>query len=255
MASRRNADWVPLTRGLLGGIYLALVPFSSGGYARFDQTSKETHLNAILKQRRFQVLALLILVAPLQYYFAEREIGGTTIRRGSTVPELPAAAASGDDWSPADERGRFVVLSFWASWCGPCKRELPSLDSLLRQLDSTDAVRFYAVNVLESRREADAYFASEGLSLPILYDTDGRIADAFGVTALPTLILIDREGKVKFVEVGYKPWAINTLAHIVDESVPGAFGEIMSPEEMIFQRNSDDQTPPDDTAATTESTS
>jgi thiol-disulfide isomerase/thioredoxin len=213
-------------------------------------------LNSILRQRRLQVLALLVLVAPFQYYFADRELAGTTIRRGSTVPDLSAVVESGPAWSPADERGRVLVLSFWASWCGPCKRELPGLDSLLNQLDSTAAVRFYAVNVLESRREADGYFASEGLRLPILYDSDGRIADAFGVTSLPTLILIDREGIVKWVQVGYQPWAVNTMAHVVDEMVPGAFGELFSPEEMIFQRDSvDERRPPDDSAATTESTS
>jgi len=213
-------------------------------------------LNAILKQRRFQVLAILLLLTPLQYYFADREIAGSIIRRGSAVPDLTAAAEAGAAWNPADERGRVVVLSFWASWCGPCKRELPQLDSLFHRLDSTNAVRFYAVNVLESRREADGFFAEEDLSLPILYDTPGRIADAFGVASLPTMVLIDREGKVRWVEVGFKPWAVNTLAHIVDEMVPGAFGELLTPEEMIFERDSDgDVMPPHDTSSTPESTS
>jgi thiol-disulfide isomerase/thioredoxin len=242
-------------RGPLGGIYLALVLASPGGYARFGKTPEGYHLKAILKQRRFQVLALLVLVAPFQYYFADRELAGTTIRTGSTVPDMPATAESGDAWNPADEGGRVVVLSFWASWCGPCKRELPGLDSLLGRLDSTDAVRFYAVNVMESRREADGFFAAEGLSIPILHDADGHIANAFGVTSLPTLILIDREGKVKWVKVGYEPWAVNTLAHVVDDMIPGAFGELLSPEEMIFQRHPDLEPSPDDSTATPESTS
>ena len=161
---------------------------------------------------------------------------GTTIRRGTTVPNTSAFTQTGQSWTAAGDKGRVVALSFWASWCGPCKRELPVLDSLLRELDSTDAVRVYAVNVLESPELADAYLASAGLDIPVLYDIDGSIADAFGVTALPTLVVINRDSEVRWVEVGYQPWNIKELAQVVDEMVPGAFGEVPPPEDIIFER-------------------
>jgi len=180
------------------------------------------------------VLALLLLVVPLQIFFARRQWSERPLREGAAAPVAGITDARGNRWSIGDEDGRFVVLSFWASWCGPCKRELPELDSLYRQLDSTSSIRFYAVNVDEGESLARSYFESAGISLPLLYISATAASNDWSVRALPTLIIIDRAGAIIDVQTGYQGWGAVGLAMLLDERVPGAFGDITLPAETIF---------------------
>jgi thiol-disulfide isomerase/thioredoxin len=198
-----------------------------------------------LNSRPVWVLILLIVVIPFQYYFARRQWSDRTLQEGRAAPQDGITDARGRAWSVSDEAGRFVVLSFWASWCGPCKRELPELDSLYRQLDSTAAIRIYAVNVDESERVAADYFDAAGLSLPLLYIGAAAASQEWSVSALPTLVVIDRQGEVIDVQTGYQAWGINALAYRLDESVPGAFGELTSPADAIL--GNDGEAVPDPT--------
>jgi len=191
-------------------------------------------LARLIHSRPAWVLMLALLVVPLQLYFARRQWSERPLQEGAAAPATAVTDARGAAWSIADEQGRFVVLSFWASWCGPCRRELPELDSLHRQLDSTSAIRFYAVNVGETETVARRYFDSAGFSLPLLFVSAATASDEWSVQALPTLVVIDRGGGVMSVQTGYQGWGVSGLALLLDGEVSGAFGEVLSPAERIF---------------------
>jgi thiol-disulfide isomerase/thioredoxin len=118
------------------------------------------------------------------------------------VAEVVAGEGLGDRVELAQLRGRVVVLDFWASWCPPCRRSIPILNELARDLTHR-GVSFYGVNtepvpsprVADFHRELDARF-------PSLHDPDGTLQTEFGVEALPTLVVIDAEGRIRHVETG-----------------------------------------------------
>jgi peroxiredoxin len=109
----------------------------------------------------------------------------------------------GGTTSLAADRGKIVVINFWAAWCGPCKTETPQFDSVYRQLKAR-GVDFMGVDTKDVKSNAQAFVKDYGISYPIVYDEPGEIALRLGDlpdTALPFTVLIDRAGRVAAVYI------------------------------------------------------
>ncbi len=121
------------------------------------------------------------------------------------TPAIHATDLSGRAWTSADLAGKVVVVNFWATWCPPCKEEMPSLQMLHDISDGNTLV--LAVNVNEPAARVARYAQSTGLSLPILLDTKSDMARRFGVTAFPTSVLIGPDGQARWRIVGDVDWS------------------------------------------------
>lgn len=127
---------------------------------------------------------------------AEGEMAGLRVHQ-SPVPVPSDAALTGPEGaaSPADFRGRVVLMNFWATWCGPCREEMPALDALNRAMGGPD---FAVVTVAVGPHEQAAiarFFEAEGIvSLPRLVDAEMALSGGMGVRGLPVTALIGREG-------------------------------------------------------------
>ena len=100
-------------------------------------------------------------------------------------------------------RGRPVIVNFWASWCTPCRRELPALEAFARQHSGADAMQVLAVNVGEAAEQVRSFLEEAGVrDLSVLLDTDSRANAAWGAFALPASFLIDRAGHIRAVRTG-----------------------------------------------------
>jgi thiol-disulfide isomerase/thioredoxin len=115
----------------------------------------------------------------------------------------------------ADFRGRPVLLTFWASWCGPCRVELPELEKLYHELLGEGFV-LLTVNVDTLPAVADRFLAQLGVSVPV-YRMDQRDLVALDINGLPTNILIDREGKTAMVSTGYSPTVPDSIRRLVHD--------------------------------------
>ena len=156
-----------------------------------------------MQRRELLALTLGALAAPA---YAQRGYDVTPWPAGRTAPPLQALDMQGKSWTLADCRGRAVVLNFWATWCPPCRAEMPSLQQLA-EIYGPEQLQVLAVNVGEGPRRIAQYLQSSGLALTVLLDPKSEISKAWGASVLPTTILIDAEGRPRLRVRGEVDWS------------------------------------------------
>ena len=121
------------------------------------------------------------------------------------TPALDAVDLQGKTWNTTELLGKVVVLNFWATWCAPCKDELPTLQTLHDISDSQTVV--LTINVREPAARAARYVQSTGMTFPVISDAKGELAKRWGVTVYPTTILIAPNGQARWRIVGDVDWS------------------------------------------------
>jgi thiol-disulfide isomerase/thioredoxin len=121
------------------------------------------------------------------------------------VPALDLPGFDGPAWRLADARGQVVLLNFWASWCEPCRAEMPSLE-LLAERHEKDGLAVVAVNFRETDASIRRYLAQWPITLTIVRDAEGAAARAWGVRIFPTTVVIGRNGRPAFTVTGEVDW-------------------------------------------------
>jgi thiol-disulfide isomerase/thioredoxin len=100
-------------------------------------------------------------------------------------------------------RGQVVMINFWASWCGPCREEFPLLDQMYKQYKSV-GFTMLGVNVEPESKDAEGFIAKTPVTFPIVFDKDSAVSKLYRVEGMPSTVLIDRKGVLRWVHRGYK---------------------------------------------------
>ncbi|WOX04216.1 TlpA family protein disulfide reductase [Microbulbifer pacificus] len=103
----------------------------------------------------------------------------------------------------SEQRGEVIMLNFWASWCGPCREEMPLLNDLHARYESV-GFKVWGVNVDANREDAQAMLNKIPVDFPVLFDSESSVSKLFGVEAMPSTVFIDRDGNVRYVHKGYR---------------------------------------------------
>jgi peroxiredoxin len=130
------------------------------------------------------------------------------------APDFTLRSMGGANLRLAEQRGSVVLVNFWATWCGPCREEMPHLNRLYDKYHGS-GLQLLGVNVDDDTKNAIGMAQKMGVRFPVLLDTDKAVSRAFDVSAMPSTVLIDRDGKVRHVHRGYKAGVEDTYERLV----------------------------------------
>lgn len=152
-------------------------------------------LRAVLRVRFSAVLALLVALQPLA-------VSADIV--GKPAPDFALRSLKGPPVRLSEHLGEVVVINFWATWCGPCRQEMPLLDELYGKYQLAGLI-LLSVNIDDSAEPAIEMAQTLKVSYPVLFDTRKEVSRSYEVSAMPVTVLVDRAGVVRYVSEGYKP--------------------------------------------------
>jgi len=167
---------------------------------------------------------IIIVLLPATSSFAEDPFAALMLSPldvGLPAPAIQLPTLNGDRIHSKDWAGHVVVLNFWATWCGPCKEEMPSLEQLYRRLQ-TRPFKLYAVTADIQPQAIKAFWQHLDLHFPVLLDEDGNVAQQLKVRTLPTTIIIGPDGRIYGRAMGPRDWdkasAVQLMENLMERS-------------------------------------
>lgn len=124
------------------------------------------------------------------------------------APDFTLPERAGGEMSLAGLRGEVVLINFWATWCGPCRKEMPLLEQIYQRYRPL-GFTLLAVNVEEDSDGALRWLEQTPVSFPVLFDRGNEVSRLFDVSAMPSTVIVDRQGRVRYVHYGYTPGTEN----------------------------------------------
>jgi peroxiredoxin len=121
----------------------------------------------------------------------------------SVAPTFTLPSRAGDNVSLEQLKGKVVMLNFWASWCGPCRTEMPLLEQMHKRYSSL-GFTMVGVNVEANTADAERWLKDTPVSFPVLFDRDSKVSKMYDVNAMPSTVFIDRKGNIRYLHRGYK---------------------------------------------------
>jgi len=122
---------------------------------------------------------------------------------GTPVPDFTLRSSTGKNLKLSERRGEVVMINFWATWCGPCRQEMPELERLYQKYRKAGFV-LLGVSVDDKPEAARAMAQKLNVSFPVLFDDRKQVSRKYDVDAMPSTLLVDRNGIVRFVHRGYR---------------------------------------------------
>ncbi len=148
----------------------------------------------ILRTGRMLSLAALMLFG----------VGAQAVSVTDEAPDFTLAKLDGGNLRLEEYRGQVVLLNFWASWCGPCRQEMPVLDQLHQRYEDT-GFAVLGVNVEGEVAPAQKIVDKTNVTFPVLIDTKQQVSELYNLEAMPSTVVIDRDGNIRYIHLGYKP--------------------------------------------------
>ena len=159
----------------------------------------------------------LTRVALLALFLLASHVVAAAPKVGDMAPEEFGATLNGEAPKLADYPGKVVIVTFWASWCGYCRKELPVLEGLQRM--AKNSVQVIAVNT-ESREEfRDLARTMRSLTMKLTHDAGGKGSKAYGVNGIPHLVIIGRDGKILDVHRGYGETSLPEILAVINAAI------------------------------------
>lgn len=154
-----------------------------------------------MKRIRIALLGVLLMATPGIFMTSSIASSGLA---GADAPDFVLKSAEGTNLRLSEYRGNVVMINFWATWCGPCRQEMPLLNDLFSRYERV-GFSLLGVNIDDDPRRAMDMAEELGVSFPVVFDDRKEVSKLYQVEAMPVTVLVDRAGKVRHVHLGYKP--------------------------------------------------
>jgi thiol-disulfide isomerase/thioredoxin len=151
-----------------------------------------------------RTLALALLCSAGAALLVPAASAAPSIAPGAPAPGFQLPSSGSGPLALSDLKGQVVLINFWASWCGPCRQEMPVLEQLYRKYKPA-GFTLLGVNVEPKSGDALGFLKGTPVSFPILFDTTSKVSTLYEVTGMPSTVILDRKGNVRYVHHGYKP--------------------------------------------------
>ena len=134
---------------------------------------------------------------------AAASTASAAVQMSAAAPDFTLRSVGGANLRLAEQRGQVVLVNFWATWCGPCRQEMPHLNRIYDKYKSSGFV-LLGVNIDDDPRAAADLATKLGVRFPVLLDTDKKVSRIYDMSAMPATLLIDRDGRVRHIHRGYR---------------------------------------------------
>ena len=124
---------------------------------------------------------------------------------GRDAPPLVLKNMDGDSWDLSEARGHWVFVHFWATWCGPCRKEMPTIQAIFPKFEPQE-LEIVLVNTAETEDTVFGFLASVAPDITPLMDEDGLVTERWQPRGLPATFFVDPEGKLRYLALGGRPW-------------------------------------------------
>ncbi|VAW70846.1 hypothetical protein MNBD_GAMMA12-318 [hydrothermal vent metagenome] len=124
---------------------------------------------------------------------------------GKTAPTFTLKDMEGKSFDSNSLKGHWSFIHFWASWCGPCRKELPAIEKLITTFKKSK-LKIVLINTAETEDTVFNFFGKLGVDIDTLLDTDGKVTEQWKPRGLPTTVLVDPQGKIRYLVIGGRPW-------------------------------------------------
>ena len=124
---------------------------------------------------------------------------------GRDAPPLVLKNMDGDTWDLSEARGHWVFVHFWATWCGPCRKEMPTIQAIFPKFEPQQ-LEIVLVNTAETEDTVFGFLASVAPDITPLMDEDGLVTERWQPRGLPATFFVDPEGKLRYLALGGRPW-------------------------------------------------
>lgn len=171
------------------------------------------------------LILLIIFVAAAAVLFSMFKTPQTTkvtlTEIGSTPPDFELTDVNNNRIKLADFKGSVVLVNFWATWCGSCVEELPSLERMFRQLSGESRFRVVTILYKDDLQRATGYMLQNGYTLPVYINPDSSAEKTFGITGIPETFILDKKGVLRHKVIGPEEWdtprVLDTLRTLINE--------------------------------------
>ncbi|MDP6102831.1 MAG: redoxin domain-containing protein [Dehalococcoidia bacterium] len=155
------------------------------------------------KWRVLELLAVVVVLLMAQACFSSQDVGGGqgNIALGQHAPDFTLADLNGNRVNFSDFRGKVVFINFWATWCPPCRAEMPEIEAVYQEYKDRDVV-VLSVDILELEDKVRQFVEKGGYSWVFVMDSTGEISKDYAIGAIPTSIFVDVDGIIRAVNIG-----------------------------------------------------
>ena len=153
--------------------------------------------------RRVLLLALVVVGVGLLLMLVRAPEQGQQVAPDFVLPDM-----QGQVVRLSQLRGKVVLLNVWATWCPPCRKEMPTMETLYQNMQDTDFVMLAVSQDVDGKNAVEPYLQERGLTFSVLLDVNGEVGRKYGATGYPETYIIDRQGNIVHHHIGYNDWSL-----------------------------------------------